>query len=579
MRILGISAFHHDAAAALVVDGVPIAAMQEERYTRRPFDSSFPKWSVRACLRAGGLRAADLDQVVFYEKPLRKFERCLATQLQSFPRSSGVFYKSMYLWLGDRLWMKNRIADELEVDTDRIVFTEHHEALAANAFFTSPFEEAAVLIAGGVGEWATTSLARCSGSDVEILAEVRFPHSLGLFASAVTQYLGFEPGRDEELVLSLAARGQPRFAGAFAELVQATEDQGFTVDQSRFRFAFDSERLFGQGLEELLGPARSPRADPTALPDAHAADVAHGLRAVLEARMTALALELARRAPSENLCLTGDLARLRRLNAAIFASGAFRRLHVPPAPAEAGAALGAALLVAARSGGGRPRAHPACALGEAVVPASDEGGRVLASEAEAVPLLLERIEAGGVVGLARGRMELGHHSRGGRVLLGDARAEATCRRVRRIRLSEDFAPLSLVVPAERAAELFELPPGTASALATGMLAVRAKDRARAALSFALDPDGTACVLCVSAEEAPVLHALLTAFGQRTGLPVLLCETLDQRGLPMVRTEADALDLLRRMELDAVLVNDRFHARVAPEKKTGEPQLALAGVSR
>ncbi|MCZ6596688.1 MAG: carbamoyl transferase [Planctomycetota bacterium] len=568
MRILGISAFHRDAAAALVVDGVPVAAAQEERFTRKRLDPAFPKRAIRYCLRAARIDSHALDHVVFYEKPLRRFERMLVTQLKAFPRSARIFSRSMFLWLGDRLWMKNRIVDELAIEPSRVLFTEHQAAHAASAFFASPFEEAAILTVDDAGEWATTALGRGSASGVEILSETYFPHSLGLLVSAITQFLGFEPGADEDKVEALAALGKPRLRAAIEELVPAGEDGGFTVDASRFRFAFDPDRLVDERLEELLGPARRP-GSPLRIgaQDPRDADLAASLQEVLEDRLLALAVELARRVPSENLCYAGEVARNRRANARLLADGPFRRMFIPPAPGEAGAALGAALLAhallsetAGALGALRtPRAAAATAtfLGEDVDGDQNEDGRALAGENAVVDEILRRVLDGQAVGWVRGRMELGPRSLGNRSILADPRnAEARANVLRSIKKAEEFLPGTLAVTAEQALDLFEIPPGGGWPLRFGQLAVRCRDGARETLAGALLPDGTAWIQTVEAEHDPAFHRLLERFGRESdGPPVLLHETLSLRGSPMVRTGPEAVELLRRSTLDCLVVAD------------------------
>jgi carbamoyltransferase len=361
-------------------------------------------------------------------------------------------------------------------------------------------------------------------------------------------------------VLALADSGSERLVQCIAELVPATEDGSFRVDQRHFRFAFDSERLFGSRLEALLGPAFPARGEGSEPPGPRAADVAAGLWRVLELRLCALLRELARRAPSPNLCLAGDLARLRRLNAAAYRAGPFQSLHVPTAPAEAGAALGAALLVSARLTGKRPSRAESAALGEVALAAPDEPTRVLAGPAEARSLLLAELLGGRVVGWARGRFELGRQSLGARVLLGDPFDSVACRSLRQIRLAEPFAPLSLAVPEERADELFEIPPGAQSALRNAALTLRPREALRARLKAALGPASEAVACTVVRTRDPELYALLEAWGAARGMPVVILESLEQRGLPMARTAGDTLDLLQRSALELVVIDDRLYER-------------------
>ena len=315
MRILGISAFHRDAAAALLVDGRPVAAVAEATFTRKPFDSAFPSRAIRFCLDHAGIEGRDLDRVVFYEKPLRKFERLLAVQVQAFPRSSRSFAHGVSSWLSDRLWIKSRIARELNVDLVKVVFTEQQVALAANAFYTSPFSSAALLTVDDVGEWATASVGVGRDDGLSVLGEVMFPHSLGLFACAVTQFLGFVPGEEEHKVEALSAYGEPSYAGVLRGLVVG-EGGYFEIDQGPFRFAFDSDCLYRDSLCDLLGPARFS-GDPLCIEgtDTRHADIAASLQLVLEERVLALGLRAHELTPSPNLCFAGVLATNRRLNA------------------------------------------------------------------------------------------------------------------------------------------------------------------------------------------------------------------------------------------------------------------------
>src|SRR5262245_51472654 len=251
MRILGISAFHRDAAAALVVDGEVVAAAQEERFTRLTLDPAFPTRAIRWCLSSTGIAGSSLDHVVFYEKPLRKFERVLARSMQRFPSSALPFSKNAFVWLGDRLWIRNRIAEHLSVPGERVLFVEQARALLANAFYQSRFERAALLLLDDVGEWSSTVLGRGERDQVELVFEVRHPHSLGFLASALTQYLGFAPGEEEHKLEALAALGEPRHATALAALVWGAE-RGFELASGPFRFDDGAERLFTDELVRIL---------------------------------------------------------------------------------------------------------------------------------------------------------------------------------------------------------------------------------------------------------------------------------------------------------------------------------------
>ncbi len=563
MDILGISALYHDSAAALVRDGLPIAAAQEERFTRRKHDASFPRRSIRFCLREAGISAADLDWVVFYEKPLRKFVRILATQLKAFPRSARAFSRAMFLWLGDRLWMKNRIVSELGVDPARILFTEHHQSHAASAFYPSPFDEAAILTVDGVGEWATTTFGLGRSRDVEILAEVHFPNSLGLLYSSLTAFLGFEVNEGEHKVMGLAAYGEPRFEREIASLLRVDEDGSFSLDVSPFRFHFDPERSFGDGLIRLLGEPRAPSAPlRMAPPDRRDADVAASLQRVLESAVLSLARELHRRVPSKNLCLAGGVALNVVANARLVREGPFERVFVQPAAGDAGGALGAALYVHhAVLGGERRFVQEHAFLGEPVIEEARDGARRLPDDDAIVEEMARRLVAGKTVGWVRGRFEWGPRGLGHRSLLADPRRLEMKDHVNRsVKRRESFRPFAPAVAAERAAELFDVPAGGEWPARFMLLAVPARSRAKDAAPATLHVDGSARVQLVRADVDPLFHRLLTRFGELAGVPVLLNTSLNLRGDPIVRGEADALSLLERSELDALVVEDRLYER-------------------
>jgi carbamoyltransferase len=564
MRLLGISAFHRDSAAAIVVDGVPIAAAQEERFTRKRLDTAFPRRAARFCLDRAGLSSDDIDRVVFYEKPLRKFERTLATQLQAFPRSSKTFTKGMFLWLGDRLWLKGRISEELAVPPDKVAFVEHQRAHAASAFFASPFDEAAVLTLDDMGEWATVTLGQGRGKQLDILSEVHFPASLGLWTSAFVQFLGFEPGVDEEKLEALSHLGTPRFEREIAQTIPQASDGSFTVDPKRFRFAYDGESLFDASLAEALGPARMP-GSPVRMGDGDTrdADIAASVQRVLEERVLALAVELKKRVPLDNLCVAGEVARNRTLIARLVSDGPFKNVFVPPAPGESGAALGAALEYHCSIEGGERRFRQShSGFGESVDDRAEDGARTLGSLQGACGEMARRLAAGELVGWARGAMEFSAKSTGNRVILGDARAaDGRERLLSAVQQHEPFMPCCVAVTAERANQYFEVPAGCEQALRSGLLIVKSREAARSAAPSALMHDGSAWVQVVDAASDAQFHAVLTATAEHTGAPLLLLSTLNLRGVPMARSEADSVEVFRRSSLDALIVADRIYERV------------------
>ncbi len=560
MRILGLSAFHRDAAAALVVDGEVVAAAQEERFTRLTLDAAFPKRATRWCLAASRIRAAELDRVVFYEKPLAKFERVLARSLAHFPRSARSFSRSAFLWLGERLWVRNRIAHDLELPPERVLFVEQARAQLANAFYTSPFTEAALLLLDDVCEWTTAAFGHGRGTEVELLLELRHPHSLGFFASALTQFLGFAPGEEEHKLEALAALGDPTFA---AELERCFRLDGpfFELDQALFRFEDGAERLFGSELEQRLGPARRS-GDPlrSGAPDARDADLAASVEHVLEERALALARELHRRVPCAKLCLAGLLASNRRLCARLLADGPFQALHVPSAPGKAGGALGAALFAHHALDPGAPRrAAAACALGESIDGPGEPGAEELGSAERARDEITARLLRGELVGWARGALEFASRSLGNRVVLALPReGGARQRLLSALRQVEDFLPCRIALPSAQAHEFFVLAAGSETLLRQGHVLAPARASLRARAPCAVLADGTAWPQLVDEHADPELHGLLMRLEAQGQAPLVLVTDLALRGSPLVHSESEAVEAFARSGLDALIVSTRLY---------------------
>ncbi|MFN0242839.1 MAG: carbamoyltransferase N-terminal domain-containing protein, partial [Planctomycetota bacterium] len=493
MKILGLSAFGDGAGAALVVDGKTIAAAEEERFSRRPGDPSLPRRAARFCLARGGLAPGDLDRLVFSEKPLRRFERVLATQLSAFPRSSKSFARELFVWLGDRLWLRSQLSEEFGVEPARVSFTAHHAAHAAAAYFASPFDDAAILIADGSGEWATTTLARGAGAEIETLAEMHFPHSLGLVVQAVARHLGFHAHGAEELVSALAAHGRPRFADELARAIALQDGGHFAVDETYFDIDPTEGLVCSQRFGASFGPARLST-DPLRMngADARDADLAASLQLVVENTLLGLARELHRRTPSKRLCFGGSLAHNVAANARLVADGPFADIFVPPAAGDAGTALGAALLAHALLDSKRPAPIEGAFQGEDVLAEAGPNARTLAGDAERSSAMLAALRDGRAVGWVRGRTELGPRALGHRALLADPKRADTVERIARgIRRSESFLSFSPALPVERAAEFFDVPAGADRLARMGQVRLRAKDAARAAAPHAIGVDGCA----------------------------------------------------------------------------------------
>ncbi|MFN0008816.1 MAG: carbamoyltransferase C-terminal domain-containing protein, partial [Planctomycetota bacterium] len=496
------------------------------RFSREKHDASFPRRAALFCLGEAGLSVRDLDHVVFAEKPSRRFERLLAEEMTSFPRSWRSFPKVLFPWLGDRLWVRGRICDELGVDPERVLFVESQRARAGNAFFASPFEEAAVLVADEALEWAATTLARGRGNELDVLGEIHHPHSLGLLAATASERLGLGGAEGFGRLFALASSGKPTRAGEISAAVHPAEDGSFELDLER--------------LGEALGPARAAGAPLkwTGADRTHA-DLAASVVLAVGDGLLHVARELHRRVPSENLCFGGALAGCAELNARLAAEGPFRRLFVPPAPGDAGAALGAALVVAHALG--RPARSPLAHafLGEAVAPEGEHAG--------VVERLAEALAQGRTVGWARGRFEWGARSLGNRSILAREKIAASVKR------REAYFPSCCAVPAERAGEFYELQSGT-EALAP-FLHVAAPAR-----SGAVDPNARPQL--VDRRTDPAFHELLVQFGERTGVPVLVNTSLNLRGDPIARGEADAVAVFERSGLHVLAIEGEIRERDA-----------------
>lgn len=562
MRILGLSAFQRNAAAALVIDGALVSAAEEERISRKRGDPRFPLRAARCCMDHAGLQAADLDAVVFYQKPLRRFERTLLSQLRGFPHSARSFSREMFLWLGDRLWLKGRIAGELGVPPERVAFVAQHEALAAATFWSAGIAEAAVLVADNAGEWATTSIGRADAAGVKLTGQARFPHSLGLFVSALTQYLGFQPEEEEHKVEALAAWGEPRFREPLARLVGLEPDGGLTLDTRAFRFQYDGDLLFGPGLVDLLGPVRIP-GGPLDLEggDRRLADIAASVQVVLEDALLHLARAAHSAAPVRALCVAGSLAGNARAMARLLREGPFEELHVTAVAHDAAGAVGAALLAAHAHG--ETLSPPIPFPGDEVRLIADEhaGLREFESQAALVETVAEALAGGQLAGWVHGRAAWNERGLGRRSVFADPReAQAAAAVDARVARRDPFEPLRAAVTAEGAGTFFEVPVGADAALAEGLLALSVRAEARERMPAICGPDGLARVHVVSAQRDPALHALLCAFEARTGVPLLAEADLAPRGEPPVRGAFEAVQLFERSQLDLLVLDDRLLQR-------------------
>ncbi|MEI7527602.1 MAG: carbamoyltransferase [Elusimicrobiota bacterium] len=605
--ILGVSAFYHDSAAAILRDGEIIAAAQEERFTRRKHDASFPANAARYCLQAAGVCAGELDAVVFYDKPLLKFERILETYYAFAPRGLGTFLAAMPAWLKEKLMLRKVLRDELAklgggAAKVKLLFPEHHLSHAASAFYPSPFGEAAILTIDGVGEWATASISHGRDGRITMLRELRFPHSLGLLYSAFTWYLGFKVNSGEYKLMGLAPYGDPESArvGRYRETIKSRlaavhYDGSLRLDLAYFDYATGRKMVREEKWRALFGfPARRPGEE---LRPEHC-DLALAVQQVTEEIVEAMARTAKKLTGAQNLCLAGGVALNCVANGRLLRSGLFKGLWIQPAAGDAGGALGAALSAhhiyfgRPRNSGGAADSMRGARLGPGF---SDEeiARAALKYGAVGVPCapfgaLCERaaelLAAGCVVGWFQGRMEWGPRALGGRSILADARDGRMQQKLNlKIKFREGFRPFAPSVMLEHAREYFDLPvPSPYMLLTAGVAAGRrnaappgynswpVRDKlgfARSDIPAVTHVDYSARVQTVDRETSPEYWQLLDAFRRRTGCGVLLNTSFNVRGEPIVLTPEDAYECFMRTEMDYLVMGGRiFDKKLQPAWK-------------
>ncbi len=567
MKILGISAHYHDSAAALVIDGVPVCAVQEERLSRRKGDAGFPLSAIEWCLEHAGLEPEALDAVVFYERPMLKFDRILTCALRAFPRSWRAFPKAMQNSLGEKLWVRGIISSHLGVPARKILFTKHHQSHAAAAFLTAPTHRAAILTTDAVGEWATLTIGhgeRCpNGSTaITLTREIRFPHSLGMLYSTFTAYLGFAVNEDEYKVMGLAGYGRPTMVEEVRRLIRRTPDGAFTLDLDYFEFHTTAERSYSSKFVEVFGPPRNSY-DPIDLETDEGrrfADCAASVQRVLEDILVEMTRALRLETGLPDLCLGGGVALNGVANARILAESGFERLFVPPAPGDAGCALGAALYADRIHFGNPDREvpdHPfwgPAVNGVELARLAREDGLPFDELDDAVLIdqIAEDLAAGRVVGWMDGALEMGPRALGHRSILAAPHTiEMRDRLNRDIKYREEFRPFAPVVPIEAADRYFELPPGGTrlARFMSGVFPVRPEWRER--LAAVTHVDGTARLQALERGLAPRLYTLLEAYGRRSGIPVLLNTSFNLAGEPIVNRAIEGYTTFRRCGIDVL----------------------------
>jgi carbamoyltransferase len=588
--VLGVSAYYHDAAAALVVDGKLIAAIQEERLSRSKHDAALPLRAARACLAYAGLPASALQRVVFYENPFAKLERVIVDRLRAVPRGLRGFGRALASQLGHKLWVLDQLAAALGVERSRVEHVDHHASHAASAYYATTFQDAAVLTLDGVGERVSTALWHGRGDALRCLLTQELPDSLGLLYAGLTAWLGFAVNSDEYKVMGLAAYGTPRHRDLLERVARIDPDGSLRVEPRYFDDFLDPDRAYGSALVDLLGPARAAgrpwslasapawaRAagvdePPTGVTADHSAaharddqryaDVAASLQAFTEDAVLALCRRARAETHSTRLCLAGGVAHNARLIGRLARESGFAELFVQPAAGDAGGALGAAWLGALRAGDRIERGLPGADLG---VPCDPARGAALADAlglrhrvlSDPVQTLAEQLGRGAVVGVMSGRCEWGPRALGQRSFLALPSSPAIAARINReIKQREPFRPLAPAVLASAAGTWFEPVPEPLARFMTATTAVH--EARREAIAGVVHVDGSARVQHVASDASggsALLAATLQAVGREQGIPMLLNTSLNVAGEPIASGAADGLDALVQSGADALLIED------------------------
>lgn len=570
MKILGISAHYHDSAAALVIDGLPVCAVQEERLSRRKNDAAFPLQAIEWCLEYAGVEPEALDAVVFYERPMLKFDRILTCALRSFPRSWRAFPAAMKNSLGEKVWVRGIISSHLGVPGHKILFTEHHQSHAAAAFLTAPTRHAAILTTDGVGEWATLSIGEgkrfeSGKTNITLHREIKFPHSLGMLYSTFTAYLGFPVNEGEYKVMGLAGYGRPTMVDKVRKLIQRTDDGAFKLDLSYFDFHTTAKSSYSSRFVELFGPPRHS-CDPIDLETSEGqrfADCAASVQRVLEDTLVDIARTLHQQTGLPDLCLGGGVALNGVANARILAESGFERVFVPPAPGDAGCALGAALYADRIHFGNVDREVPDHPFwgpsidGRELARLAGEDGHAFDESNDDDDALIEQtaddLAANRIVGWMDGALEFGPRALGHRSILAAPHSAAVRDRINReIKYREEFRPFAPVVPVEVADRYFELPPGGTrlARFMSGVFRVRPEWRSR--LEAVTHVDGTARLQALERAMAPRVYDLLLAYERRSGIPVLLNTSFNLAGEPIVNRVVEGYSTFLRSGIDVLI---------------------------
>lgn len=566
MNILGLAFYYHDSSAALVQDGVLVAAAEEERFSRVKHDPGFPELAIEFVLKQAGITIHDVDFIVFYEKPFVKFERMLMSAMATFPRSAGVFRESMQRWVTDKLWIKSMMRKRLGVPTSKLLFADHHMSHASSSFFTSPFKEAAILTVDGAGEWSTATMGVGRDTKIEITKELRFPHSLGLLYSAFTAYCGFEINEGEYKLMGMHPYGKPTHVDKIYELIDVGEDGSLWHNLKYFSYHYSRDTTLTDAFGEHFGrPPRDPKLNDKSL-DPFYCDIAASIQKVTEEILLKMVNYLHKETGLDALCMAGGVALNSVANYKILRDGPFKDVYIHSAPGDDGGAVGAAYW-AYNHLLGQPRGpvlnHPH--LGSSYTDEEIEGFltkydipfKKIEDDEEFYEYVAQALVDGKVCGWYRGRFEWGPRALGSRSIIADPRKPEMKEKLNAtIKFREAFRPFAPSVLAERADEFFEIPDAERHYPASFMLYVApVREEKRADLPAITHEDGSGRLQTVYEHVNPGYHGMIRRFGEKTGVPVVMNTSFNLKGEPIVEHPAHAFNTFSRSGMDLLLLEN------------------------
>ncbi len=565
MKILGISCFYHDSAAALIDNGKIIAAAEEERFSRIKHDSGFPTHAIKFCLDKSKIKGSDLNWVVFYEKPFLKFERITLSSLATVPKAREMFINGYRVWLKDKLWVKSTIAKNVGIDSEKILFTQHHISHAGAAYYTSSFDSAAILTCDGVGEWTTTSWGRGSGNIITLEKEIKFPHSLGLFYSAFTQFLGFQINEGEFKVMGLAPYGKPRFTQEVEKLIKQSSDGSFHLNLSYFNFHLSDKVSFSQKFIDLFGvEPQDPKRSDEVIPIY--ADIAASAQKVLDEKLLVIARNIREQTGEENLCYAGGVALNGVTNWKIFKEAGFKNIFIHPAAGDSGGALGAALYTYHHVFN-KPKNNTFITPYLGKENSEEEINEFLElngikakryDDKKLVKKVSGMLHKKKVIGWVRGRFEWGPRALGARSILADPRDKKMKDLVNaKIKFREAFRPFAPVCLYEDGDKYFDVgKEGKDQQPLQYMIAVvPVRPVWQSKLGAITHVDGTARPQFIKREVNPMYYDVIKAFGKKAGINVLLNTSFNLKGQPIVNTCQEAYDTFMKSGIDALVLGN------------------------